>query len=269
MRSIFGRLAVFVTLVVNARSGESLYMAPGKERTALDGFFKSLSAEQRLSIHCIGIDRRNAYRVSALANIPDIHICYDPYHLIANMNAVVDKMRRAAIRGASYEDLQLLKDSRYILLKSPESLDATGEATPRELMARNRKLHTAYALKEELRAVFRQRHEHVATWSMIRWVRMAIASTISRIMQFARGVAKALPDVLNTIRCRMNSAKIESMNVSIQRIVSKSCGLQDVPDLFAKLRQRFLLNRLIYRQKLMQGLNVRENFPNDIVTPLG
>lgn len=51
---------------------------------------------------------------------------------------------------------------------------------------------------------------------MIRWVRMAIASKISRIVRFARGVAKALPDILNTIRCRMNSAKIESMNASIR-----------------------------------------------------
>lgn len=257
----------FVTLVVNARSGEPLYMAPGKDRTALDGFFQSLSDAQRQSIHCIGIDRGNAYRASALANIPDIRICYDPYHLIANMNSVVDKMRGAAIKGASYADLQLLKNSRYLLLKSPENLDETGEAKLRELMARNRKLYTAYALKEELRAVFRQRHEHVATWLMIRWVRMAIASKISRIVRFARGVAKALADILNTIRCRMNSAKIESMNASVQRIVSKACGLQDVDYLFSKLRQRFLLNRQIYRRKLIRGLRVRVK--NDIVTPLG
>lgn len=65
----------FITLVVNVRSGEPLYMAPGKDRTALDGFFKSLSGEQRQSIHCIGIDRGNAYRASALTNIPDIQIC--------------------------------------------------------------------------------------------------------------------------------------------------------------------------------------------------
>ncbi len=257
----------FVTLVINARSGEPLYMTPGKDKAALDGFFKSLSTEQKQTIRYIGIDRGNAYRASALANIPSIQICYDPYHLIANMNTVVDKMRRAAIKGASYTDMQLLGNSRYLLLKSPEKLDEHGEAKLQELMARNRKLHIAYTLKEELRAVFRHRFKHVATWSMIRWVRMAIASKISRIVRFARGVAKVLPDILNTIRSRMNSAKIESMNASIQRIISKACGLHDVPYLFAKLRQRFLLNRCIYRQRLMRGLKVRVK--NDIVTPLG
>ena len=39
------------------------------------------------------------------------------YHLIANMNTVVAKMRRAAIKEASYEDLQLLKKTRYFCSK--------------------------------------------------------------------------------------------------------------------------------------------------------
>ena len=55
------------------------------------------------------------------------------------------------------------------------------------------------------------------------------------------------------------------MNATIQRIVSRACGLQDVPYLFAKLRQCFLLNRCIYRRRLMQGIKVRVK--NDIVTP--
>ena len=76
------------------------------------------------------------------------------------MNPAVDKMRSTTIKGASYANLQLLKNLRYLLLESPENQDATGEAKLRELMARNRKLDTAYALKKDLRAVIRQ---HVAT----------------------------------------------------------------------------------------------------------
>ena len=56
------------------------------------------------------------------------------------------------------------------------------------------------------------------------------------------------------------------MNASIQRTVSNTCSLQDVEFLFTGFRQRFLLNRLIYRQKLMRGLNVRVK--NDIVITL-
>lgn len=105
------------------------------------------------------------------------------------MNAVVDKMRRAAIKEASHEDLLLLKNSCYLLLKSQESLDATGETKLRELMARNRKLHTAYARKEESRAVLRQRHGRVTTWSIIcrrEWLSLqksAESSYLQRVWQ--------------------------------------------------------------------------------------
>ncbi len=57
------------------------------------------------------------------------------------------------------------------------------------------------------------------------------------------------------------------MNEVVDRVRRKSCGLTDIPYLFAKLRQRFLLNRQIYRFKLMRGLRLWVK--NDIVTPLG
>ncbi len=257
----------FVTLVVNARSGEPLYMAPGKDKAALDGFFKELTAEQKGSIRHIGIDRGNAYRASALYNIPAIQICYDPFHIIANMNEVVDRVRRAAIKAANNTELQLLTNSRFLLLKDATSLDENATAKLQTLMACNQPLHLAYTLKEQLREVFRHKDSNAATWSMVRWVRMAIKSKVPAIVRFARGLAKALPDILNTIRSGMSSAKIESMNASIQRIMSKTCGMNDIPYLFAKLRQRFLLNRQIYRYRLMRGLRV--GVKSDIVTPLG
>ena len=42
--------AGFVTLVLNARTGELLWLAEGRGKKALDGFFAKLSAEQKASI---------------------------------------------------------------------------------------------------------------------------------------------------------------------------------------------------------------------------
>lgn len=257
----------FVTLVVDAHSGESLYMAHGKDKAALDGFFNELTEEQKKSILHIGIDRGNAYRASALYNIPTIQVCYDPFHLIANMNEVVDRVRRSAVKSANHTELQLLSNSRYILLKDPSSLNEASQSRLQTLIACNRPIHLAYTLKEQLREVFRHKNNNAATWSMIHWMRMAIQSKVPAIERFARGLFKALPDILNTIKGGLSSAKIESMNASIERIRRKTCGLTDIPYLFAKLRQRFLLNRQIYRFKLMRGLRLRVQ--NDIVTPLG
>ena len=47
-----------VTLVLNARTGELLWLAEGRGKDALKGFFAKLSAEQKTSIAAVGIDRR-------------------------------------------------------------------------------------------------------------------------------------------------------------------------------------------------------------------
>lgn len=241
-------------------------MAHGKDKAALDGFFNELTEEQKKSILHIVIDGGNAYRASALYNMPTIQVCCDSFHLIDNMNGVVGRVRRSAIKSANYIELQLLSNSRYILLKEPSSLDEASQSKLRTLMACNRPIHLAYTFKEQLREVFHLKISNAATWFMIRWVRMAFQSKMPAIERLARGLVKVLPDILNTIRSGLSSARIELMNASIKRIRRKTCGLTDILYLFAKLRQRFLLNRQIYRFRLIRGLRLWVK--NDVVTLL-
>lgn len=87
----------FVTLVINARTGEPLYLSKGKDQNALDEFFFQLTNDQKKLIRCVGLDRGNAYSASVRKNIPHAVIAYDPFHLVSNINDVVDNLRRDAV----------------------------------------------------------------------------------------------------------------------------------------------------------------------------
>ncbi len=143
-------------------------MAPGKDKAALDGFFKELTSEQKSNIRYIGIDQGNSYRSSTLYNIPAIQIFYAPFYIIANKNEVVDRVRRAAIKAANNTELQLLSNTRYLLLKDASSLNEDAAAKLQTLMACNEPLYKARTLKEQHRAAFRLKDINAATWSMIR-----------------------------------------------------------------------------------------------------
>ena len=54
-------------------------------------------------------------------------------------------------------------------------------------------------------------------------------------------VIEQFNEVINGIRYRINSARIESANAAIKRIQAKACGLFDVRYLFLKLRQVYFL----------------------------
>ncbi len=231
----------FVTLAVNARTGEPLGMANGRDGHCLDHFFSHFSEKQKEEIKYLGIDRSNAYRAAALKSLPHVEVCYDAYHLAANMNETLDRIRRAVMKNSSNGLNMLMKGKRFILLRGREKISQEAREALKELCILNRELYAAYLLKEDFRLVFRAKDENEAVLRLIRWIRMCMESKSARLIRFAKGIRDKFNEVVNGVRCRINSARIESANAAIKRILAKACGLADAEYLFLKLRQIYFL----------------------------
>lgn len=89
---------------------------------ALDAFFTSLTEEQKQAIRYVGIDSSNAYNAAALTHLTHIEICYDAYHLVSNMNEVVDKIRRKEMAQPPEALRRRLVGMRCNLLRANEKL---------------------------------------------------------------------------------------------------------------------------------------------------
>ena len=218
---------------------------------ALDAFFTSLTEEQKQAIRYVGIDRANAYKAAALTHLPHVEICYDAYHLVSNMNEVVDKIRRKEMAHPPEALRRRLVGMRYILLRANEKLDQSSEERLNTLLLFNRTLNKAYILKEQFRSIFQCDNEYSAVLSLISWIKMSVASGIPLLKRFAVGIADKFNGIMNGIRYGINSARIESANAAIKRIMSRSCGLGDVTYLFNKLRQSFFLRHPFLMLKLL------------------
>lgn len=65
---------------------------------------------------------------------------------------------------------------------------------------------------------------------------------------YARKISEQFNEVINGIRYKINSARIESANAAINRIQAKACGLFDERYLFLKLRQvNFLMLQRMHK----------------------
>ena len=106
-------------------------------------------------------------------------------------------------------------------------------------------------LKEQFRAIFRQREENAAMLGLIDWIRMATASKVKRLVDFALGIRNKFNEIINSFRYHINSARIESMNAEINRIQARCCGLFDLRYLFLKLRQSYFLRAVSFYVKLI------------------
>lgn len=234
----------YVTLVMNGENGELLYLAEGKKKESLQGFFDKLSPAQKASIRAVAMDRAGAYLEVVKEQLPDADIVFDKFHLIANYNAVIDEVRREEWRKASQEDKHVIKGQRYNLFRRPDNRTAQQAQSLDNLLRINRNLALVDVLKDDLRQLWEYRYPGAAVKYLYRWVYWAEVSGIEAVRKFGRSLLKAKQEVLNFCKYRITTGPLEAFNNTVSRIIHRACGMQNLDYLFLKLRQESIESHL-------------------------
>lgn len=231
----------YVTVVLNGRTGELLHMAEGKKKESLESFFAKLTPQQKASIKAVCIDRNGAYRAVLNEHLPQADVVHDRFHLVANLNAAIDEVRRSEWRQAKDEGKRVIKGSRYLLTSGAENLGEEGKDRLIELMKLNERLSQAYILKEEFRAIYASTaNASKATAKLKSWCDTVFASGLAPLCRFARGLLRDLAAVAAFFKHRVTSGPIEAFNNQIARLIHRSCGIANLDYLFLKMRAQSL-----------------------------
>ena len=230
----------YLTVVLNADTGETLFLGEGKRKATLDSFLSSLTLEQRASIQCVGIDRGGSYKASVKEYLPDADIVFDKFHIVANYNEVIDKIRRREWRAAEEEDKPFIKGQRFNLFMNLENLTPKRESSLHELLSMNEDLNQAYILKDMLKQLWTYTYKACAGKFLDKWIELAKDTGIDELKRFAKGLNRAREGLLSYCQHRITSAKIEAFNGVIKRIIYKACGYNDLEYLYLKIRQESL-----------------------------
>ena len=146
-------------------------------------------------------------------------------------------MRRALYREATEQlHKDVLKGTRWLLLKNPESLDGTREESKRlhEALMLNQPLATAYYMKEDLRQVWEQPHKQAAQRVLDGWIRRAESSGIRMLKKFAHTLAAYRNQILNFYDYRISTGPLEGTNTKIRVMQRQAYGFRDTE--FFKLK---------------------------------
>ena len=169
------------------KSGMVVFVGDGKGTEALEPFWKRLK-RARAKIEAVAMDMSVAYVCAVHENIPEAAIVFDHFHIIKLLNDKLSKLRRQLYHELTdIFEKRVLKGTRWLLLKSPENLDATkGEPSRlRKALEINKPLATAYYLKEDLRQLWNQPSKEAAEAFLYDWIEQAEASKIPMLMSFA------------------------------------------------------------------------------------
>jgi len=220
----------YLTVVLDLESGAVVHIGEGKGADALQPFWRSLKAS-RANIEAIAIDMSPAYQSAVMENLPTVKIVFDHFHVIKLFNDKLSAFRRELFREAT--DLlqkNVLKGTRWLLLKNPENLDATKNEQHRlqEALELNKPLATVYYLKEELRQLWNQPGKTTAWRFLDDWCARAESSGIRMLQKFAKTLRRHRRGLLDWYDYPISTGPLEGTNNKIKTLQRQAYGYRDM-----------------------------------------
>lgn len=141
----------------------------GRKEVDMDLFYADFGAEKTCGIKIAVMDMWKPFRNSAAKHIPQASIVYDKFHVMRHLADALDAVRRSEYARMSGKDKSYIKGSRYVLLSNRENLSLSGQDALSKLLSANKRLNTAYLLKESFGQLWSYRTEHGARAFFERW----------------------------------------------------------------------------------------------------
>ena len=219
----------YVTVVLDLDSGAVVFVGDGKGADALKPFWKRLRGS-KAKIEAVAMDMSAAYREAVSTHLPKAKIVFDHFHVVKLFNEKLSQLRRDLHREATdVMHKEVLKGTRWLLLKNPENLDARRNEKQRlgEALALNQSLATAYYLKEDLRQFWEQPGKRFATAFLSDWIKRAEASGIKMLKQMAKTLAAQRSGLLAYYDVPITSGPMEGTNNKIKTMKRQAYGFRD------------------------------------------
>jgi transposase len=226
----------YLTVVLDMVSGAIVFVGNGKGADALDPFWKKVK-RAKARIEAVAMDMSPAYISAVSTHLPKATIVFDHFHVIKLFNNRLPELRRDLYREAKdFLQKEVLKGTRWLLLKNPENLDSKrGERDPlNDALQLNQPFACAYYLKEDLRQIWLQPTKEKAQLVLADWIKRAERSGIKMLMKFARTIATFQSGILAYYDYRISSASLEGTNNKIKTMKRMAYGFRDME--FFKLK---------------------------------
>ncbi len=168
----------------------------GKDRSeeSMDEFYEWLGPTKSKRIRLAVMDMWKAFRNSTLKpeHAPQAAILFDKFHIIRHLGEALDKVRKTEYYRVTGKDRRFIKGQKYTLLSHRENLTTNGRRSLRLLLKANRRLNTAYILKEEFRQALGLREGRLGTALLRELARVAQVAAPQALREVRRDDRPAL-----------------------------------------------------------------------------
>jgi len=209
-----------------------------RSEASLEMFYDFLGPVLAGRIRLAVMDMWKAFRNATGTHAPQAAILYDKFHVLRQLNEAMDQVRKAEYkRLTNRPDRKYIKGQKYVLLSHRENLSSTKRRALATLLAANKRLNTAYLLKEQFAQLWEYRREAWARkffekWrASLRWQRLKPFEAFAELIERHWDGIAAYCHPEN----RVALGFVEGLNNKIRVIQRRCYGLRDEDYLHLKI----------------------------------
>lgn len=170
-----------------------------------------------------------AVRTASQDHAPHAAIVFDKYHVMRHLADALDKVRKAEYARLTGKDRRFIKGKKYTLLSNRENLSTEGCKALKTLLAANKRLNTAYLLKESFGQFWSYRTEAGARRFFDNWRTALEWQRLAPYEKFAAMIERHWDGIAAYSRPenKVSLGFVEGLNNKIRVIQRRAYGLRD------------------------------------------
>jgi transposase len=206
-----------------------LYITEGREQTSLDGFWGSVTDEQKAGIVAVAMDMWDPYVASVREHLAEGEqkIVFDKFHIAKHLGEAVDRVRRKEHKALKAEGDERLTGTKYDWLRNPVTMDRADKRNFAQLRQSELKTARAWALKETGMALYNYTYEKPARKHFRWWYNWAVRSRLEPMKQIASMLKRRFENIITYLRHQITNATSESLNAKIQWVKYTARGFRN------------------------------------------
>ena len=198
----------------------------GKDRAeaSMSEFYAWLGKRKNSRIRLAVMDMWKPFRLATAAHAPQAAILFDKFHVMRHLGEALDHVRKSEYGRLAGRDRRYIKGQKYTLLSRKENLTLDGRKALKALLSANKRLNTAYVLKESFGQLWSYEREGWARRFFENWRAVLKWQRLKPYEKFAEMIERHWDGIAAYCRLenKVSLGFVEGLNNKI-RVISASC----------------------------------------------
>ena len=203
----------------------------GEDRSeaSMAQFYDWLGDKKSRGVRLAVMDMWKPFRNATLARAPQAAILFDKFHIMRHLGEALDKVRKSEYARLSGKDRRYIKGQKYMLLSRHENLTREGRQSLKTLLAANKRLNTAYLLKESFGQLWDYEREGWARRFFENWRASLKWQRLEPYEKFAQMIDRHWDGIAAYCKPenKVSLGFVEGLNNKIRVIQRRAYGLRD------------------------------------------